>query len=212
MTGSSKSTVDDQPTILSWPYDWPYDWQRAQETLQPKIIRQQGRYLLNRALNMRNTIGFLGTGVSNAYGRVSWAELAQLHTDKILEWWGDPDARQSHDADSRVAIAQMLQAMRGALRLASGDDAKRALQLGEQIWALSPMGPKLESSSPRDIENLAERLEIDRGEREALRKLHGQPEYGRQLFRLWIKRETADELAHVQRLAKPLASLFQKAN
>jgi hypothetical protein len=57
---------------------WPYDWQRTEQLLDPRDIERQGLFLLHRGLNIRRTVAFVGSGVSAAYGRASWAELGLL--------------------------------------------------------------------------------------------------------------------------------------
>lgn len=186
---------------------WPYDWQKAQETLIPNVIREQGKYLLNRALNMRSVIAFVGTGVSMAYGRTSWAELATRHTDVILAWARGALQEDRKDiADDRRLVCTILRQMRDKLPSGGGDEAMRAFQLGEQVWALSP---REETFGRGDsVRDLARRFGIDGNQFDEFSSRYDPPELGRQLFRVWVKQQTGDELALIENLLTPLKRLI----
>src|ERR1043166_6263358 len=74
--------------------EWPFSWEAAARLLDTKIIEGQGDFFLRRGLNIRRLVAFVGSGVSMAYGRVSWSELAETQVAGIIDAIGKdrPDA------------------------------------------------------------------------------------------------------------------------
>ena len=171
------------------PADWPFNWEAAARLLDPKLIRQQGDFFFRRGLNIRRIIAFVGSGVSMAYGRVSWGELGETQVSGILE------------ATSDLALDQPIQRLRLQLEglkesVAEGkaESITLAMQLAEQVWVLAkqPLLERLVETfwlKERPLENLNESKKRD-------------------LFRTSIKSETYDERHHVRRiLTNPFSSL-----
>ena len=79
---------------------WPYANHTVNETLDVSLIEGRGRQLLYQSLSHGTTVAFVGSGISQAYGRLSWSEwlsrqlgnignLAQAFTscaEKREEW------------------------------------------------------------------------------------------------------------------------------
>ncbi len=53
---------------------WPYSIHAIDETLDPEMIDGTGRQLLFQALNTKELVAFVGSGVSVAYGRMGWQQ------------------------------------------------------------------------------------------------------------------------------------------
>jgi hypothetical protein len=165
------------------PADWPYDWLRADARLDPAVIEKQGQFFLNRALNLRSLVAFVGTGVSNAYGRVSWGELAGVQIGAIVQ------ASEGKSAAGQEDVVELVERVR-ALRkdVEAGTDGAKiqlAMHLCEQIWALMEADERKRLATsfflPQGMS--------DRGNLE-----------GHELFRAAIRAETYDEAAFVWRL------------
>lgn len=65
---------------------WPYTIHQIDDTLDAALIEGRAKQLLFQALNSRLLTAFVGTGISAAYGRMSWTEWKdeQLRTIKEL--------------------------------------------------------------------------------------------------------------------------------
>jgi len=62
---------------------WPYTIHSIDETLDKDRIEARAKQLLFQALNRRNLVAFVGSGVPIAYGRLSWNEWLSKQTDNI---------------------------------------------------------------------------------------------------------------------------------
>ena len=62
---------------------WPYALHALEDTLDRDLIEGRARQTLFRALNNRDLVAFIGTGVSAAYGRMDWAQLRDKQIDEI---------------------------------------------------------------------------------------------------------------------------------
>ena len=62
---------------------WPYSVHSVEETLDSALIEGRGRQLLFQALNQRNAVAFVGSGISQAFGRLSWSEWLTRQLDLV---------------------------------------------------------------------------------------------------------------------------------
>ncbi len=62
---------------------WPYTLHSIDETLDKDRIEARAKQLLFQALNRRNLVAFVGSGVPIAYGRLSWEEWLSKQTGNI---------------------------------------------------------------------------------------------------------------------------------
>jgi hypothetical protein len=144
--------------------------------------------LLYRALNTKCLIAFVGSGVSAAYGLVGWAELALFHARRLRDL-----VSSLAETDPRATFLSQLRSVTHSGRNLPGDQIMTAPMLCEQIWHLTP--------TAADLDKLADRFDLrDRLEKlQASNRVKG-TEWGKDLFRTWIKRETHDELGHLLRV------------
>lgn len=63
--------------------DWPYSLNAIEETLDSRLIEGRGKELLFRALNNSTLVGFVGSGMSAAYGRMSWRQLTERQIGSV---------------------------------------------------------------------------------------------------------------------------------
>ncbi|MCA3452314.1 MAG: SIR2 family protein [Rhodobacter sp.] len=63
---------------------WPHTLHQIDDTLDIGLIEGKGRQIVYQALNARNLTAFVGSGLSVAYGRMSWAEWKDEHL-RIVE-------------------------------------------------------------------------------------------------------------------------------
>lgn len=63
----------------------PHSPARLQSSLDPALIEAHGRALLHQALNQGRTVCFLGSGVSMAYGRLTWRDMVEMLVLKHLD-------------------------------------------------------------------------------------------------------------------------------
>jgi len=179
---------------------WPYDWQALDNTLDIAAIESQGEYLLHRALNIKRLIAFVGSGVSVAYGRVAWSELATLHIDEMITVM-----KGISKNDNRHSLVKYIEDLRGEQGSLSGPSLYEGLQACEQIWRLTAANHdegSARSGGHVSLSALAEAFDFawpDELQRVQAKGVNG-PDRGSFLFREWIKRETHDELPHVKRV------------
>ena len=179
---------------------WPYDWQSVEETLDVGTIEAHGHYMLHRALNTKRLIAFVGSGVSMAYGRVTWSELAKLHVETVSRLAGHELAKEQIKGDARMgALVEYIDDLNKEPDKLYNARLSSALHACEQVWRLAAahhpwlFEQLIDRFGLKAGDDLSEDLSIDgkdsRGE-----------EQGSYLFRQWIKRETLDERLHVRRL------------
>ncbi len=65
--------------------DWPYAINAIEETLDLELLQGRAIELLFRSLNAESLVAFVGTGVSAAYGRMSWPQLLEKQLGEISE-------------------------------------------------------------------------------------------------------------------------------
>jgi tetratricopeptide (TPR) repeat protein len=183
---------------------WPEDWQLTEKTLHPERISRHGRVQLYRAINTRQLIAFVGAGVSSAYGRVGWAELALEHARVLESLLANLDK-----ADPRRALVTQLQQYTDRYRSLPAERITAALLLCEQIWRLSPASdssvqkarhakhatvPEEERCS---LEYMCRQLDLKvPGTKNDVQHLDS-AEAGKECFQAWIKREAHNERPHV---------------
>jgi tetratricopeptide (TPR) repeat protein len=63
---------------LSHAEEGPHSPARLQSSLDPTLIEAHGRAILYQALNQGRAVCFLGSGVSMAYGRLTWRDLVEM--------------------------------------------------------------------------------------------------------------------------------------
>ena len=99
---------------------WPYAIHAIDQSLDADLIEGRGKQLLFQSLNNRNTVAFIGSGVSMAYGRLSWKEWLTRQLDQIGE-----------NAESFIAcagaLAECLSEIREAVR---GSESKMETEGG----------------------------------------------------------------------------------
>lgn len=62
---------------------WPYAIHAIDQSLDADLIEGRGKQLLFQSLSHRNTVAFIGSGVSMAYGRLSWSEWLDRQLDQV---------------------------------------------------------------------------------------------------------------------------------
>ncbi|MGL1921666.1 MAG: tetratricopeptide repeat protein [Hyphomicrobiales bacterium] len=62
---------------------WPYTIHAVDETLDIELIESRGKQLLYRSLNNQNIVAFVGSGISQAYGRLGWYEWIDQQLGEI---------------------------------------------------------------------------------------------------------------------------------
>jgi tetratricopeptide (TPR) repeat protein len=175
---------------------WPYDWQALEERLDIETIEKQGEYWLYRGLNIKRLIAFIGSGVSMAYGRVTWNEIATLHIDRICEFGKDEKATLT-DVRGVSELIKYVQDVKSEPDSLDSEKLYTALQACEQVWRLiaasgnAPLLKRISQKFDLDLARQHSKFTLERVEA---------AERGSRLFRHWIKRETYDELPHVKRL------------
>lgn len=68
---------------------WPYSIHSVEESLDADLIEGRGKQLLFQALNQRNAVAFVGSGVSLAFGRLSWKDWLSRQLDLVKRVAGD---------------------------------------------------------------------------------------------------------------------------
>jgi tetratricopeptide (TPR) repeat protein len=180
----------------AWP-EWPDDWRVMDETLDPRRIEEQGKFQLYRALNTQHLIAFVGSGISAAYGRVSWGELVLFHVLELERFLTglDPKRRdQRHDL-----LKQLLVFTNGGKGIR---DPITALMLCEQVWRVTPT-----QSGRFGLKQLAQSFSLTK-RLEDLQNGAAHEHHGQELFRTWIKRETHNEFPHVLRVLGGIDTKF----
>jgi tetratricopeptide (TPR) repeat protein len=168
---------------------WPYDWQAAEIFLDSKAIREQGEFFLNRGLNIHRMVAFVGAGVSMAYGRISWGELALVQAAGIL------DSLEPHKEALNERVKPLyvqLHGLRSPIEKEEANAIVLGMQIAEQIWSLV---------EEKQLESIADQFGLrDRLEDIDISDPANRTRVGRELFRTSIKNETYDETAHVRRI------------
>lgn len=170
--------------------NWPYDWEATDRTLDPGLLDAHGTFLLNRALNTRSVVAFVGSGVSSVYGRVSWRDLTVQHMESLQRFLKKESAGKPAEIDD---LEPTLLNLLSQAREGTNTALMLGLQVCEQIWSAIP--PRSEYLT-RLATHFGLRTLMDNFKTAPLR----QPELGHNLFRHWMKAETYDELAHVRRV------------
>jgi tetratricopeptide (TPR) repeat protein len=177
------------------PAFWHYDWLRTENYLNPVDIEEQGKFLLYRGLNLGRLIAFLGSGVSTAYGRVTWAELGLVVLQGVEAFRDRLGALppKVHDDTALGGLLDRVLSLREQVLSGRGEEITLAMHLAERIFA------HVTESFANEPVVLHELAIIFR-----LNPLHldGKPgpELGRKVFRQIIRQETYDEVAYVRRL------------
>lgn len=173
---------------------WPFGSEAASRLLDADLIQEQGEFYLRRGLNIRRLIAFVGSGVSMAYGRVSWGELAEIQVAGIIKVVDAANARAPLDSAITKLKTQLADLQRDVNEEKS-EAILLSLQIAEQIWSLA--GDELCKAlclefHHREVDELVGGYHsFSPDERERIR---------RSLFRKSIKAETVDEKHHVQRI------------
>ena len=135
-----------------WTHRTPY----TQSRLTRESIRYHGEVGLYRALNIGNLIGFIGSGVTIAYGRPSWHELVDMaynYVDKHFK--GEPPKGGN---DQPVTGRAFFKAIGLNARKIEKDDA--VFGLGELWQALKRFHAENRKSHQPDGEKLKIALEM----------------------------------------------------
>jgi tetratricopeptide (TPR) repeat protein len=171
---------------------WPYDFQAAEQRLQLKDITDQGEFFLKRSLNIDRTVAFVGSGVSAAYGRVSWGELATLQIEGINAAFDPLFETDPNDPELRhvKGFVDLLKSFQPRVRDEDGDTITQAMQIAEQVWTMA--GPGL-------LGALNARFSFKKRTGKA-KAGDDVPTDGAKRFREIIMQETHDETMHVKRI------------
>jgi tetratricopeptide (TPR) repeat protein len=167
--------------------NWPYDWETTDRTLDPRLLEEHGAFMLNRALNTRSLVAFVGSGVSSVYGRVSWRDLTVQHMESLREFLDKgKDQAPAEVFDHKPTLDHLLSQARGGENHA----LMLGLQVCERIWSAS-------ASDSKFLKSLVGHFGLSDSSKP---NPQPQPDDGQKLFRQWMKAETYDELAHVRRV------------
>lgn len=177
----------------SEPHHWPYLHESQAGWLDPDRITEQGRFLLYRALNLRQIVAFLGAGTSMAYGRISWSELAYKQATRIISFYNTEcktdknftDSRQAENIDKIVKILM---------------DQKEKYDAGadiDQVFCLNICEQFMRIIGRDRVDRLAEILGIGKNFSKISKPIVSE-DYGRACFQLSIKHETFDERRNIQ--------------
>lgn len=63
---------------------WPYAVHSVENTLNLELIEGRGKQILFHALSNKSAVAFLGSGISQAYGRISWGEWLERQMDGVI--------------------------------------------------------------------------------------------------------------------------------
>ncbi|MFT3727198.1 MAG: SIR2 family protein [Terricaulis sp.] len=126
-----------------------YDRDFVERELSVEAIAEQARLLLFRALNIGRAVGFIGSGLSSAYGRPTWSKLVndlKDYSNAIVE-----QAEKSADRDEQGRL--------GALK-STAEKVSRAAPAGVSDPDVLPLRAQLyRSLTPQDGgEDLAQRF------------------------------------------------------
>lgn len=64
---------------------WPYVTNLVDGTLDPRLIEGRGKQLLFQALSNKTVLAFVGSGLSTAYGRLSWWDWQDRQVERLGE-------------------------------------------------------------------------------------------------------------------------------
>ena len=201
---------------------WPYDWQSTEGNLDPAEIAAEGSYLLSRALNIRRLIAFVGSGISSAYGRVSWAELATNQIDMLIRLHDCIVGKAKQEkaiellqeklgSDDSAKILERICTLRRhgeeLIELKENDEYMLGLQMCESFWSSLP-DAKLEQFATGGQASSDGTIVLIEGypsflSHRTFLRLSGtcrQPELGSAILRHIIKCATINEVPHIESL------------
>lgn len=134
---------------------WPYALNALEGTLDLGLLQGRGKELLYRALNSQRLVAFIGTGISAAYGRLSWKQLRDRQIDDIRLTLST-FLKTAKAAEAMLLVAEealtdektgaAINSLRGHLKIKRDHLAYRyseLKQLGNSFEALSKEGPAL---------------------------------------------------------------------
>src|SRR5262245_51105740 len=75
----------DRRALLSAIGDWPYAEDELMRLLSPELIESHASAQLSRALNIGRLIAVVGSGVTNAYGKPTWARLLRNYLFELRD-------------------------------------------------------------------------------------------------------------------------------
>lgn len=117
---------------------WPYANSFALETLDSTVIQSQAEAVLSRVLTAGRAIAFVGSGVSDCYGRMSWTEMVYRLQERALERGGKAIAgsrvARLHESLKRDPIKRASTARSDALPIR----AELAIRLYDEACAADP--------------------------------------------------------------------------
>lgn len=109
---------------------WHYARQRLLAGSDPAQIEAHARDQLGRAVNIGNLVGFIGSGVSMTFGRLSWNGLVETMAERGLS--GADEESAQHDANSE-AVGDIKACREGLERI--GFSGGKAPEIGSEAYA-----------------------------------------------------------------------------
>ncbi|MEO1797080.1 MAG: SIR2 family protein, partial [Pseudomonadota bacterium] len=86
---------------------WPYTTYRIEDTLDIGLIEGKGRQLLFQAINARNLTAFVGSGMSAAYGRLTWSNWQKEQFRVVQEGAERFETLKDHSVRLLQALAEV---------------------------------------------------------------------------------------------------------
>lgn len=180
---------------------WPYNWADTEKTLDYEEINTSGRSRLSRALNTRRVVGFIGSGLSAAYGRTTWYEVTHDHVRLLCTWL--KVISQKPSSARFKSLKETLDEHNSTLKPTSSPQTLMVvMQLCEQVWReADPRKRSVDNGKPNDsVDSLAHHCGISKVlERFRLRQIPDK-DLGREMFQFWVQEQTYDEAAFVRKI------------
>jgi len=138
---------------------WPYASTQLLEAREIKTIGGQARAVLSKALTSGRTLAFVGSGVSNCYGRMTWAEMVAMldaEAKKAGRTLQPGNGRPWHENPRISGLWQTLESIKFNPNDASSsallvDAADHAINIIDRIAELGSLSVEPQTSKAREM-------------------------------------------------------------
>lgn len=127
-------------------YRWPYVYHAIEDSLDTKLIEGRGRELLYQGLIDKQIVAFIGSGLSQAYGLLSWSAWMNLQLEIIDK---HATALLKFAVVQRRALAAMAQIIRVGIQLSKSAESEPPCQTDPYRLAASDLEACAESIGSR---------------------------------------------------------------
>ena len=149
--------VDDLPDAAE--LLWPYASTQMLEARDISTIGGQARAVLAKALTSGRTLAFVGSGVSNCYGRMTWAEMVAMLDAQAKKAGGSEEVGANRLWKDNPRIAGLWQTLEAidykpndsASSAALVDTADLAINIIDRISELKNLSAEPQESKARDL-------------------------------------------------------------